>query len=99
MRAVLFILCSCTVYCVRALLFIYCRYTVGLTTLQPSCTNYLEVWELHSLETLGARPGMYGIALLLPFTLYRKAVLFYCSYTIYDRGVTLTPHSLLVLWS
>jgi len=47
----------------------------------------VKVWELQSLETLGTCPGMYRNALLLPFNLYRKAVLFYCSYTTYKGRI------------
>jgi len=36
---------------------------VGLTTLPPSCTNCLEIWESQPPETLRACPGCNGIAL------------------------------------
>jgi hypothetical protein len=32
---------------------------VGLTTLPPSCADYLEVWEPQPSGTLRASPGLY----------------------------------------
>jgi len=33
---------------------------VGLTTLPPSCTGHLEIWEFQDPETLRACPSLYG---------------------------------------
>jgi hypothetical protein len=40
---------------------------VGLTTLPPTCTNCLEIWEPQSTGTLRARPDLYRDDLLYIF--------------------------------
>ena len=33
---------------------------LGLTTVSPSCADYLEIWEPQTPGTLRACPGLYG---------------------------------------
>jgi hypothetical protein len=44
---------------------------LGLTTLPPSCADYLEVWEPEPPWTLGACPGLYRDSFTLPYLTYR----------------------------
>ena len=47
---------------------------VGLTTLPPSCADYLEIWEPHLLEPSGPVQACNGIDLPFTFTVYQSRV-------------------------
>jgi len=52
---------------------------VGLTTLPPSCADYLEIWEPQPPGTLRACQACNGIALPLPISLTNFAGTLYCA--------------------
>jgi len=55
---------------------------VGLTTLQPPCTDCHEIWRPQPLGTLRVCPGLYGGFFALPIC---KTAALFCDYVIILR--------------
>ena len=51
---------------------------VGLTTLPPSCTDCLEIWEPHLPGTLRACPGLYNITVTISVSKTTVCLVFTC---------------------